>query len=58
VIFGKKAEVVALLEKGTAYIERSNLTSCLFNRCQVRKTLAFSKGIQAYQSLAILEESY
>jgi hypothetical protein len=31
VVFGKKAEVIALLGASTAYIERSNLTSRLFN---------------------------
>ena len=43
VVFGKKAEVIALLGESTAYIERSHLTSRLFNGRQVRKTLAFSK---------------
>lgn len=58
VIFGTKAEVVALLGKSTAYIERSNLTSRLFNGRQVRKTLAFSKEIQAYRAAATWEDSY
>ncbi|MER3458586.1 MAG: transposase [Chloroflexota bacterium] len=58
VIFGTKAEVVALLGKSTAYIERSNLTSRLFDGRQVRKTLAFSKDIQAYRAAAIWEDSY
>ncbi len=58
VIFGTKAEVVALLGKSTAYIERSNLTSRLFNGRQVRKTLAFSKDIQAYRASATWEDSY
>jgi hypothetical protein len=58
VIFGTQAEVVALLGKSTAYIERSNLTSRLFNGRQVRKTLAFSKDIQAYRNSAIWEDNY
>lgn len=58
VIFGAKAQVVALLGKSTAYIERSNLTSRLFNGRQVRKTLAFSKDIQAYRAAASWEDSY
>lgn len=58
VVFGTKAEVVALLGKSTAYIERSNLTSRLFNGRQVRKTLAFSKDIQAYRASATWEDSY
>lgn len=58
VIFGTKTEVVELLGKSTAYIERSNLTSRLFNGRQVRKTLAFSKEIQAYRDAATWEDSY
>jgi len=58
VIFGTKAEVIELLGKSTAYIERSNLTSRLFNSRQVRKTLAFSKDIDAYRAAATWEDSY
>lgn len=58
VIFGKTSEVVALLGKSTAYIERSQLTSRLFNGRQVRKTLAFSKELQAYRDAATWEDSY
>lgn len=56
--FGKKSEVIALLGKSTAYIERSNLTSRLFNGRQVRKTLAFSKDVTAYRAAAAWEDSY
>jgi len=56
--FGKKSEVIALLGKSTAYIERSNLTSRLFNGRQVRKTLAFSKDVAAYGASAIWEDCY
>lgn len=58
VIFGNKAEVVALLGRSTAYIERSHLTSRLFNGRQGRKTLAFSKDLAAYQAAAAWEDSY
>ena len=58
VIFGKKSEVLALLGKSTAYIERSNLTSRLFNGRQVRKTLAFSKEVSAYKAAAAWEDCY
>ena len=57
-IYGSRSEVVALLGKSTAYIERSQLTSRLFNGRQVRKTLAFSKDVQAYRLSAIWEDSY
>jgi len=56
--FGKKSEVIALLGKSTAYIERSNLTSRLFNGRQVRKTLAFSKDVAAYRAAAVWEDGY
>jgi hypothetical protein len=58
VIFGKKAKLLALLGRSTAYIERSHLTSRLFNSRQVRKTLAFSKDLTAYQAAAMWEDSY
>lgn len=58
IIFGDKTEVIELLGKSTAYIERSNLTSRLFNSRQVRKTLAFSKDIDAYRAAATWEDSY
>ena len=57
-IFGTKAELIELLGESTAYIERSNLTSRLFNGRQVRKTLAFSKDIEAYRAAAAWEDSY
>lgn len=56
--FGKTSEVIALLGKSTAYIERSNLTSRLFNGRQVRKTLAFSKDVAAYRAAAAWEDGY
>ncbi len=57
-IFGKKSQAITLLGKSTAYIERSQLTSRLFNGRQVRKTLAFSKDLQAYRASAIWEDCY
>jgi len=58
VVFGKRSELLALLGKSTAYIERSNLTSRLFNGRQVRKTLAFSKEVDAYKAAAAWEDCY
>lgn len=58
VIFGTQAEVIELLGQSTAYIERSNLTSRLFNGRQVRKTLAFSKDIELYRAAAAWEDGY
>jgi hypothetical protein len=58
VIFGNWTEVINLLGKSTAYIERSQLTSRLFNGRQVRKTLAFSKDVDCYRAAATWEDSY
>ncbi|MCC7355383.1 MAG: IS1 family transposase [Anaerolineae bacterium] len=58
VVFGKKAEVLALLGESTAYIERSHLTSRLFNGRLGRKTLAFSKDPAMTRAVAIWEDGY
>ncbi len=58
VVFGSPSEALALLGASTAYIERSQLTSRLFNSRQVRKTLAFSKQLEAYRASAVWEDSY
>lgn len=58
VVFGTTSEVLALLGQSTAYIERSHLTSRLFNGRQVRKTLAFSKEIAMYKAAAVWEDGY
>jgi len=58
VIFGNQAQVIALLGTSTAYIERSNLTSRLFNGRLARKTLAFSKDVEMNRAAAIWEDCY
>jgi len=58
VVFGKKSQLIKLLGQSTAYIERSHLTSRLFNARQVRKTLAFSKELENYRAAAVWEDSY
>lgn len=57
-VFGSLDEVTHLLGESTAYIERSNLTSRLFNGRQVRKTLAFSKNLECYRAAATWEDCY
>jgi len=57
-VFGKKRDLVKRLGGSTAYIERSHLTSRLFNGRQVRKTLAFSKELLNYRAAANWEDSY
>lgn len=56
VIFGDKNEVLKLLGKSTAYIERTHLTMRLFNSRLTRKTLGFSKKIEMYQASAAWED--
>jgi len=57
VIFGDKEEVLALLGKSTAYIERTHLTMRLFNGRLTRKTLAFSKSLEMYRASAVWEDT-
>ena len=42
--------------KSTAYLERSHLTMRLFNGRLTRKTLAFSKKLDAYQASVAWED--
>lgn len=58
VIFGNESEVLALLGKSTAYIERTHLTMRLFNGRLARKTLGFSKELEMYRASAALEDAY
>jgi len=57
-IFGNKEELIKLLGESTSYIERSNLTSRMFNGRQVRKTLAFSKELGNHRASALWEDAY
>jgi hypothetical protein len=56
VIFGNEEEVLALLGKSTAYIERTHLTMRLFNGRLARKTLAFSKLVEMYRASATWQD--
>lgn len=56
VIYGDKEEVLALLGKSTAYVERTHLTMRLFNGRLTRKTLAFSKLLKMYRASAAWED--
>ena len=57
-IWGQKDELIALLGKSTAYVERSNLTTRLFNSRLTRKTLAFSKDLELHRAAVIWEDAY
>jgi hypothetical protein len=56
VIYGDEEQVLELLGKSTAYIERTHLTMRLFNGRLTRKTLAFSKLLEMYQASAVWED--
>jgi hypothetical protein len=56
VVFGNEEEVLELLGKSTAYIERTHLTMRLFNGRLTRKTLAFSKSLEMYRASATWED--
>lgn len=56
VIYGNPEEVLPLLGKSTAYIERTHLTMRLFNGRLTRKTLAFSKRVEMLNASACLED--
>ena len=56
VIYGDEEEVVKLLGKSTAYVERTHLTMRLFNGRLIRKTLAFSKVPEMYRASAAWED--
>lgn len=55
---GSLEEVTHLLGETPASIERSNLTSRVFNGRQVRKTLACSKKGDCYRAAATWEDCY
>ena len=56
VIYGHKEEVLALLGRSIAYIERTHLTMRLFNGRLTRRTLAFSKLLEMYRASAAWED--
>jgi hypothetical protein len=55
---GQKAELIEMLDKSTAYIERDNLTPRLFNSRLTRKTLAFSKCLALHEAAVTWEDAY
>lgn len=57
VLYGEEEEVLALFGESTAYVERTHLTSRLFNGRLVRKTLGFSKCLQMHRAAAIWEDA-
>lgn len=57
-IYGKKAALITLMGKSTAYVEHSNLTARIFNSRLVRKTLAFSKDLEMHKAAACWQDCF
>jgi hypothetical protein len=56
VVYGDPAEVLERLGGQTAYVERTNLTSRQMNGRLVRKTLSYSKQLEALQAACAWED--
>lgn len=56
VVYGDEEEMLELLGGSTAYVERTHLTSRLFNSRLVRKTLGFSKCVKMHRAAAAWED--
>ena len=56
VVYGDEEEMLELLGGSTAYVERTHLTSRLFNSRLVRKTLGFSKCVEMHRAAAAWED--
>lgn len=56
VVLGDKAEVLALLGSSTAYVERSHLTTRLFDSRLVRKTLGYSKVVKMHRAAGVWDD--
>jgi len=57
VVYGAPSEVLSLFGESTAYVERTHLTSRLFNGRLVRKTLGFSKCLPMHRAAAVWEDA-
>jgi hypothetical protein len=56
VVYGEPREVIALLGKHTAYVERTHLTSRQMNGRLVRKTLSYSKEVDMLKAASTWED--
>lgn len=56
VIYGDEEEVLELLGRSTAYVERTHLTMRHFNSRLTRKSLAFSKKLEMHKAAAAWED--
>lgn len=56
VVYGDEAEVLKLLGKSTAYVERTHLTMRHFNSRLVRKWLSYSKVVEMHKAAVAWED--
>jgi hypothetical protein len=57
-VYGDLQELVGLLGKSTAYVERTHLTMRTFSSRLTRKSIAFSKEIFIHKACAAIEDIY
>lgn len=57
VIYGCRKDVLELLGRSTAYVERTHLTTRLFNSRLTRRTLAYSKVLEMHRAAAAWEDN-
>jgi hypothetical protein len=57
-VYGGLQELVGLLGKSTAYVERTHLTMRTFSSRLTRKSIAFSKKTGMHEACAVFEDMY
>ena len=57
-VYGDLEELIQLLGKSTAYVERTHLTMRTFSSRLIRKSIAFSKEILIHKACATIEDMY
>ena len=57
-VYGDPEELIQLLGKSTAYVERTHLTMSTFSSRPTRKSIAFSKEICIHNGCAATEDMY
>lgn len=57
-VYGDLQELIELLGKSTAYVERTHLTVRTFSSRLTRKSIAFSKETGMHEACAVLEDMY
>ena len=57
-VYGDLQELIELLGRSTAYVERTHLTMRTFSSRLTRKSIAFSKEICIHNGCAVIEDMY